>query len=245
MRNPLQVRLDELVSAFGSGAAADEVFTLDADVMWTERPAPRPPVAIGDLESELAALAGDLAAASALVDVLSHKEQLMSVEGKANAERWAASFGELAAHVRTNPKAKANLRLVTRARFVSDIQADLALAASRAETVTNESLQAWLVGDQFEPDVARLPALGRVRELMHRRLANADDRWESNDLYDMLFLSTAAGYADFVVGERKTCNYLRQMGSVTTPGAQVFTRMADAVVALEELVGSFPASPIV
>jgi hypothetical protein len=49
----------------------------------------------------------------------------------------------------------------------------------------------------------------------------------------MLFLSTGAGYADFVVAERKIGNYLRQAAAVTRPGGRVFVKMADALEAIE------------
>jgi hypothetical protein len=41
-------------------------------------------------------------------------------------------------------------------------------------------------------------------------MCNAGQRWEANDLVDIMFLCCAAGYADVVVGERRTIGYLRQ-----------------------------------
>ncbi|WP_165368345.1 hypothetical protein [Phytoactinopolyspora endophytica] len=111
------------------------------------------------------------------------------------------------------------------------MQDDLAQAA-RDSGIPTEAFQHWLMNDS-EQALMRLPSVGRIREVTHRRLANADDSWERNDLYDMLFLSTAAGYADFVVGERKIGNYLRQAAATTPPGGQVFVKMADAFAAIE------------
>jgi hypothetical protein len=34
--------------------------------------------------------------------------------------------------------------------------------------------------------------------------------WEGNDLTDLMYLSTAAGYCDFVAGDRRTIALLRQ-----------------------------------
>ena len=75
--------------------------------------------------------------------------------------------------------------------------------------------------------------LARFRELLHLRVANADDKWEANDLNDILYLCGAAGYADVVVGERKTCNYLLRMTDQVPSGAEVFWKPEQAVTAIE------------
>jgi hypothetical protein len=68
---------------------------------------------------------------------------------------------------------------------------------------------------------------------------NADDRWERNDLNDLLYLCCAAAYADIVVGEKKTCNYLQRVQSNVTPGAQVFAGLADALPSIEAAVSAY------
>lgn len=231
MRNPLQVRNEELDAVFDERAMVRPVFTLEPDVIWTHDPRPRPPIPKDDVWAEAMTLADDLAAAASLADVLADPERAQSDEGLELAQRWAASFGDLAQHVRTSPKAKAGLRLVSLARFITDMQEDVARAA-RDSNMTPEAFQHWLMNDS-EQALMRLPSVGRIREVTHRRLANADDNWERNDLCDMLFLSTGAGYADFVVAERKIGNYLRQAAAVTRPGGRVFVKMADALEAIE------------
>jgi len=52
-------------------------------------------------------------------------------------------------------------------------------------------------------------ALGRYRDFLHRRLSSSSDTWAPNDLYNLLFLSTVAGYRDVVVAEWKMGNYSR------------------------------------
>jgi hypothetical protein len=58
-----------------------------------------------------------------------------------------------------------------------------------------------------------MPYGGRLYEVLYHRLRNADDTWERNDLIDMNFLCCAAGYADIVVGEKQTTEYLRRAES--------------------------------
>ena len=79
--------------------------------------------------------------------------------------------------------------------------------------------------------VSRMPFLGQMNQLLFARLRNAAQRWESNDLIDVMFLSCAAGYADVLVGERTTIGYLRQ---ARAPRARAIlaTSLREAVDAL-------------
>jgi hypothetical protein len=69
--------------------------------------------------------------------------------------------------------------------------------------------------------MAAMPYLGRLEQVIFHRLRNADDRWEANDLNDLNFLACAAGYADVVVGEKKTTAYL--LRAETTLGRRAAT----------------------
>ena len=80
-----------------------------------------------------------------------------------------------------------------------------------------------------------MPYVGRLHEVLYHRLRNADDRWERKDLIDMNFLCCAAGYADIVVGEKQTSEYLRRATSRCVPGAVVCRRLPEAVEALRRL----------
>jgi hypothetical protein len=67
-----------------------------------------------------------------------------------------------------------------------------------------------------EEDLPGMPALGIFREVLYEKLSNGKLRWLDNDLFDMLYLTTAAGYCDYVVGERShtshIANALRRLG---------------------------------
>ncbi|WP_129670219.1 hypothetical protein [Phytoactinopolyspora endophytica] len=60
MRNPLQVRNEELGTMFDERATVPRVFTLEPDVTWTHDPSPRPPIPEGDVRAEALALATTL-----------------------------------------------------------------------------------------------------------------------------------------------------------------------------------------
>ena len=136
--------------------------------------------------------------------------------------------------MRSNPKAKFYARDLTRIRFLADMQQDIAQAALQGG-LTAEQFGDWL-GDGAENAFHALPALGRIREVLHLRLVNADDKWHRNDLNDILHLCSAAGYADVLVGEKKTCNYLRRVEAQVPDGAQVFHRLTEALPTIEKAV---------
>ena len=239
MRSPLHVRAHELTQMFASPTTAAsteqpayfDVFTLTPEALWDDRYHPRPHrQQQNDLPAELAGLVERITWAASLVDVLLDTDPDVSARGLKLATGWASSFQDLARDMRSNPKAKPYLRDLTRTRTISDLGNDLPEAASRAG-LTPEKFGFWLREDA-EAALSSTPALGRVREVLHLRLINADDRWHANDLNDVLFLCTAAGYADFVVGEKKTCSYLRRVQDRVPAGAQVYHRAADALPAV-------------
>lgn len=238
MRSPLRIRayeLDRLMRVGTDGRDQElDVFTLEPNAIWADRLwSPQRPGPTHDLPSELAGLTARISWAAAFADVLLEPKAEVSEAGLNVAELWASSFASLAQHMRGNPKAKQYARDLTRTRMVTDIQHDLAIAASKAGR-TPEEFASWL---RHDADVAfsTQPALSRVRELLHFRLMNADDRWERNDLNDVFYLSAAAGYADIVVSERKTGNYLKRCESDVPRGAKVCCTMEETVTALVDL----------
>jgi hypothetical protein len=71
-----------------------------------------------------------------------------------------------------------------------------------------------------------------MRQMLFARMRNADQRWEGNDLVDIMFLCCAAGYADLVVGERRAIGYLRQARQ-PRPRARLATSLREAIELLE------------
>jgi hypothetical protein len=71
--------------------------------------------------------------------------------------------------------------------------------------------------------------------VLYHRLRNSNDKWERNDLIDMNFLCCAASYADIVVGEKHTSQYLRRGESMSAPGAIVCRTLQEAIDALQRI----------
>ncbi len=116
--------------------------------------------------------------------------------------------------------------------LLSDLRTEIAEEAYAAG-VTLEQFRHWVFDQAALDDIRQLPGMGLFREMLHDRHLNKKTVWKANDLMDMVYLSCAAGYADFVVCER-------HMGSVLTQGLKrlrrpqhVFRRLRDAVPAIE------------
>ncbi|MEV0898129.1 hypothetical protein [Actinoplanes sp. NPDC049802] len=235
MCSPLRVEDHELSQIFASGPALtkSQVFTVEPGAMWSSRTEQQLPAPSEQdpLPADLESLVGRLTWATAMVETFVDTRRLVSDAGLRKTDRWAASFQELAVHVRGNPKARQQLRLVTRVRFMSDINDELTAAAGAAG-LTPEQFYQWSL-TQSEHDLAAVPMLGRFRELVHLRVSNADDKWEGNDLNDTLYLCCASGYANIVVGEKKTVSYLLRMKGKVPDGAEVFRRLEDALPSIE------------
>ena len=243
MRSPLRVREHELKRMLEPGSPTTsrwpdiDVFTLLPNAIWADRfgtALPRLDDLPDDLPDELRGLTERITWAVALTELLLETDSDFSSEGHRIATAWAKSFHDLAQHMRSNPKAKAYARGLSRTRFITDMPTDIGRAASD-NGMSPEQFRTWLAEDA-ETTLAAAQALGRIREVIHLRLSNADDKWEANDLNDLLYLATAGAYADVLVGEKKTCSYLLRAGGAVSPGGAVFHRMIDALPAIESLI---------
>jgi hypothetical protein len=127
---------------------------------------------------------------------------------------WAAGLQQFAAFLRDNPTGKEMKRRRTHAKFIADLGQELPDAAYRAG-ITPADMSDW--GRNYsEEDLPGMPTLGLFREVLHEKLSDRQLRWADNDLIDMMYLTTAAGYCDYIVGERAhtahIANALRRLG---------------------------------
>lgn len=131
---------------------------------------------------------------------------------------WASGFQEFATFLKSNPKGKELKRRRTHAKFIADLGRELPEEAHRAG-ITPEEMSNWTL-NHSEEDLRDMPALGLFREVIHEKLSDERLRWLDNDLVDMMYLTSAAGYCDHVVGERAhishIANGLRRLGRATS-----------------------------
>ncbi len=138
---------------------------------------------------------------------------------------WASIHQNLSTYL-TEHRANRDLRVVAAARTFDDLQQEITTAASQVGLTINDLRQRLYPGNLVE-FFQQLPLVGRVMEITHLRLRNPQDVWVDNDLIDLLFLSCAAAYADFVVAEKKATHLLRQAAPQTSSGATVFATLSD------------------
>jgi hypothetical protein len=122
------------------------------------------------------------------------------------------------------------------AQLLSDLRTEITEEA-HAAGATLEQFQHWFLDQSIEV-IRELPATGMFREMLHERHLNKGTVWRRNDLVDMVYLSCAAGYADFVVCERHMGNVLMQGLKRQRRPTLVFRRLRDAVPAIRDRFGS-------
>ncbi len=229
MRNPVAVRKAEFLRAMrGESPRALGVFTLQPEVLFA---ASKPSGPATDLPPPFDDLLPRLTWASALHAAVLDDEAVDMREGHEAAERWAAGFPPLAQYMREHKTSAEHARINTRARLIADLGDETAMAAQRAG-LSPEQYSLWL-GDELPDRLREMPYVGRLHEVLYHRLRNADDKWERTDLIDLNFLCCAAGYADMVVGEKQTSEYLRRAVSRSAPGAVVCRTLPEAIHALQ------------
>jgi hypothetical protein len=235
MRNPIAVRGAEIRAALaGCDPVAGDVFTLDPGAVFAEGLAA--PEAPPDFPPEWQRWFQTMTSVNAMVAAIIDNEGIDNPEGKAKAAAWGHSHQELAEYMRESRTPKEHRRPAAVGKLIGDLRQELAAAAA-AETIDAERLGAWLQSG-LEDDLGRMPYLGRQHEVILERLSNADDRWEANDLADVNYLCCAAGYADFLVAEKKLGGYLNRVERRVPEGAYVCRKLAEVIEPLRAAVAS-------
>lgn len=107
---------------------------------------------------------------------------------------------------------------------------EIARAAAEIGATPTQATE-WFAGAWDQMSLGA-PGITLFRSVMVDKML-AGSRWEENDLTDLMYLCTAAGYADYVVGERRTIGLLRQsVGRLQTP-VHLHTKLASVVQCLE------------
>jgi hypothetical protein len=229
VRNPVRVRHEEIAAALrGDDPIATGVFTrrpwelFTQDISRTKAPA--------DAAPGWSELFPRLTAVTAVYSALIEDEKVDLTDGLLRADAWAALHARLSEALRDGGASRHDRKLAARARLLDDLKTEVAHAAQQSG-LAPEAFTGWL-HEQQPYGIESMPYLGRLEQLLLHRLSNADDKWEANDLNDMNFLACAAGYADVVVGERKTVSYLRRANKSLGTRAVVCRTLTEAVTYL-------------
>lgn len=238
LRDPLLVRHSELASMLarraGTDFASPPVVTLDPAAFYSEDflsgrpPTPTDPPAI---PAELARFGEVLLAIVSIYATLLDDEAVNSPEGDEATANWAQWLAQAAQASVGNRMTQAQLRSFTLYLFLKDMINDIAVAAA-AVGAEELAIGGWI--ENAEVELEHAAYLGRLREVMHRRLSNPQERWELNDLVDVLYLPCATAHADVVVAEKKMGHFLRQVQRGRPDGATVYSSLTEAVATIDE-----------
>jgi hypothetical protein len=123
----------------------------------------------------------------------------------------------------------------TYALFFSDTTIEVAEAAHSAG-LSPEEMSQW--NRLFmEADVPTMPNLGLFQEVFHDKLVDGRTKWTSNDLTDMMYLTCAAAYCDFTVGEKSLTSKIEQAQRRTKRPCTVFRQLSACVPVLAARIG--------
>lgn len=208
-------------------ARSAPVFTLDPNALFSPTRwagAELPPA----FQNRLAFRTRALLAASVSVDTMLDTQR---VEGGPDTG-WTASSQRFSDWLDDLDQDSQRKRRAIDIHIVKDLQQELAEEAAAADVPKELFLQWGFKG--WIRAIGGSPAVGLFREMLHSRHLNKGTTWRPNDLTDMVYLSCAAGYADFVVCEKHMRDPLqhglKRMGRSTG----VYRHLADAVMAIEE-----------
>ncbi|WP_030464551.1 hypothetical protein [Kitasatospora sp. NRRL B-11411] len=236
MRDPLQVRRDEIRAAFdrrvggNSGTSVGAVFSLAPNVIRGAARGVSPIPMPEGLPQEMAFQTVALTSATALIEVMLDTERVPA----GSVTDWVEANQQFSDWLDGEKRDAQQKRKSIDAFLLNDIRLDLAVEAHAAQ-LTSEAVFEWMT-KHAQHDLAAAPALGLLREMFHERHLNKGTIWRGNDLTDMIYLSCAAGYADFVVCERAMGNALRQGIKRLQRPVRVFRYLSDAAEAIETVL---------
>lgn len=210
MRDPLEVRRNELRASLAMPFLSDpveqpDVITLEPDAIHGTRIGWRPTESGTDLPPDYALMANVLTCTSVNLDVMLHADDVQPAGGLTG---WVIDQQRFTDWLGTEPKNLKYLkRARTTARFLADLGRELPEEAYRCG-LTAEQMSDWTLNRSDEA-IAAMPMLGLFRDVMHEKLSDPGTRWKPNDLYDIMYLTCAAGYADYVAGDKALIGNLR------------------------------------
>ncbi|WP_329260840.1 hypothetical protein OG417_25160 [Actinoallomurus sp. NBC_01490] len=237
MRDPLQVRRDELHAALRrqvtgmAGTPIPAVFTLAPNVLHSARerttdisPPGFQPAAAFQHEA--------LTSATALIDVMLDSERLEPGPDIG----WTEATQRFSDWLDSEDIDSRQKRKHIDASLLSDFQTEI-VDEARAAGISSEQLHHWKEKQAIE-DIRSLPATGLFCEILRDRHLNKGIIWKRNDLIDTVYLSCAAGYASFVVCEGQMASFSKQGIRRLKRSTQVFRKIRDAVPVIEEALAA-------
>jgi len=236
MRDPLDVRRFELRQSFtarfkDAALQSREVFTLEPHAIHGEARGQKILDVPDDLPHDVALAFQSLLSVSVTFDTMLGADPVAMDPSPGWVERNQRFTDWLAGE-----KSRSSLRKRQSidAFFVADTQTEIAEEAFRAG-ITPDEMSQWILNER-SAQIAMMPCLGLFRETFQGMNLN-HARWEDNHLTDLMYLTCAAGYADYVVAERSLAGYMQQALKRMHRPINVYRRIQDLVPVLETRLG--------
>ncbi|MCC4318672.1 hypothetical protein [Streptomyces malaysiensis] len=227
MRSPIRVRRHEIAevlsSGFGTSSEATDaaVFSLSPGTMDTRERTVRS----RDLPPGLEVLHVRLTAFSAMYDVLMNPDRVEAP--KLNG--WYEQYNKVSQDPEFRNRTIKQKMIDGRAMAIADILLEAHAVAHSIGIVDSPR-----IGVELFERMDDMPFLSLYGDVIGFRLANRQ-KWEWNDLVDMLFMGCAAAYANMVIAERKATNYLSRAWGLREGPCPVVSNIPEAVDRLTSL----------
>lgn len=236
LRDPLDVRRFELRQSFttrfkGVGLQPLEVFTLEPYAIHGETRDQKHPEVPDDFPPDIALAFRALLSVSATFGTMLDADSVPMNPSSGWVERNQRFTDWLAGEKYRSSQQR---RQSIDAFFVADIQTEIAEEAFRSG-ITPDEMSQWVLNER-NGQVAVMPCLGLFRETLQGMNLN-HARWEENHLTDLMYLTCAAGYADYVVAERSLAGYMQQALKRMHRPINVYRRIQDLVLVIEKQLG--------
>lgn len=163
---------------------------------------------------------------SSFMDVITAAESVPMVA----IPEWVSANQRITELLASQPATTSQKREDIGALFLRDMLLEIAKAALFSGVAGPEATT-W-VKSFIGVDVRSMRSLGLFKEIYQDKHLDGSTKWYNNDLLDMLFLTCAAGYADFVLGERKLVGYARQAAKRLGRPDNAYSQIGELLVAL-------------
>jgi hypothetical protein len=199
------------------------VFTLDpGEVFARETRRPR----LKGVPAVLAETTEWLIVAVSTIDTLLDPDPAPDEGGRDAVAKWSSGCADFASRMRDDGISPDRARQWVHAFVLNDLMFEPDVQQLLGPDLDRS--KAWIDGAYAE--VGRMPCLGRTRALLYSRMRN-NASWSHNDFTDIHYLACAAGYADVVVGEKRTIGDLATATGGAS-GATLATTLTEALAAL-------------
>jgi hypothetical protein len=178
--------------------------------------------AASDAELLLLVLSEPSVALSCLLDV--------APQAKPATPEWVERNQQLTEYFAEAGLSSAEHRLQAMGFFWTD---NIQVLVKAAATVGVDPTSFARDGDELLRQTESMPFLSLLSALLRLRYLDRQRRWEANDLVDMMYLSCAAAYCDYVVAERYTGTQLRQIQDSRGARSNTFLKLSELVSTLE------------